>query len=196
VKLFNENVDRKNVIESLLFVAKKPISLEELSSILEDEISAIEPLMQELVKEYDDKALQIIMLANGYIMATRPIYSDYIEHYLNSPISVSLTNQSLEALSIIAYKQPVTRQDIENIRGVMSDGVVNTLLDKKLIKEAGKSTQIGHPMLYCTTVEFLKHFGLNDLSELPPLDADETTKSALSGIVSEQIAEEVTLNDG
>ena len=100
------------------------------------------------------------------------MYSHYIEKYLNSPISVTLSQQSLETLSIIAYKQPVTKADVEKIRGVMCDGVIKTLLEKKLIKESGRSDTVGRPILYSTTVDFLKHFGLHDLSDLPPLEED------------------------
>lgn len=162
--------DAKNVVESLLFVSKRPISVDDIQEISQFGTDLINGIINELSSDYEKRGLQLIKLANGYLIATRPKYSDYIEKFLNSPVSVTLSQQSLETLSIIAYKQPVTKADVERIRGVMCDGVIKTLLDKKLIKESGRSDAVGRPILYSTTVEFLKHFGLHDLSELPPLE--------------------------
>ncbi len=171
--------DAKNAIESLLFVSKRPLSVEDIDEVSQLGRDVILRAMDELASSYESRGIQLIKLANGYLMATRPKYSGYIDKFLKSPVSVSLSQQSLETLSIIAYKQPVTRAEIERIRGVLCDGVIKTLLDKKLIKEAGRSESVGRPILYATTVEFLKHFGLHDLGELPPLEEEEDSAGVL-----------------
>lgn len=172
----------KDIIESLLFISKKPLSTEELSKITGFTREDIEVCLGELEREYASRGLQIIKIAHGHMLATRPQYSVYIEKFLNSPFAVTLSPQALETLSIIAYKQPVTKIEIENIRGVLCDAVIDTLLDKRLIKESGRSDQVGRPILYSTTIEFLKHFGLHDLGELPKLDFEEIAFEARTGI--------------
>ncbi|MCX5750001.1 MAG: SMC-Scp complex subunit ScpB [Candidatus Saganbacteria bacterium] len=167
------NSRTKDIIESLLFISKRPLSADEMDEICGLGKEEIEKNLGELTEEYASRGLQIIKLAHGYVLATRPEYSSFIEKYLNSPLSISLSPQAIEALSIIAYKQPVTKLEVENIRGVMCDAVINTLLEKRLIKEAGRSDQVGRPILYVTTIEFLKHFGLHDLGELPKVDLEE-----------------------
>ncbi len=170
----------KDIVESILFISKRPVSAFDINEATGFSRDQIEDSINSLEREYDGKALQVLRLANGFVLATRPKYSPFIEKFLKSPVLVSLSQQSLETLSIIAYKQPITKLDIDNIRGVMSDAPINTLLEKKLIKEAGRSDNIGRPILYATTVEFLKHFGLNDLSELPKMEDDESIRSAMS----------------
>ncbi len=171
-----ENVsfdDAKNIIESMLFVSKRPLSVDDFEELCGFDQQIIEKSLAEIQMDYQNRAMQVIKLANGFLMATRPKYGAYIERLLKSPVSISLSQQSMETLSIIAYKQPITKAEIERIRGVMSDGVIKNLIEKKLIKEVGRSDAVGRPILYGTTVEFLKHFGLHDLSELPPLEEDE-----------------------
>ena len=174
----NQDSGIRDVLEALLFVSKKPLSIGDFHEVLGFGEDNIQNAMDQLVSQYQTKGLQLIKLANGYVMATRPEHSEFINKYLNSPVSVTLTNQALETLSIIAYKQPVTKLEVDNIRGVMSDAPIRTLLEKRLIKEAGKADRVGHPILYATTVEFLKHFGLHDLSELPLLNEELASKMA------------------
>ncbi|MFA5104054.1 MAG: SMC-Scp complex subunit ScpB [Candidatus Margulisiibacteriota bacterium] len=162
--------DARNAIESLLFVSKRPLSVDDIDEIACLGRDTILRAVEELSSSYETRGIQLIKIANGYLLATRPRYSAYIEKFLKSPVSVSLSQQSLETLSIIAYKQPVARAEIERIRGVLCDGVIKTLLDKRLIKEAGRSETVGRPILYATTVDFLKHFGLHDLGQLPLLE--------------------------
>lgn len=164
----------KSAVESILFISKKPINAKEISECCSFEIGTVEKILEELKLEYESKTLQIIKLAKGYIMATRPEFSEYIESFLKNPLHITLSPQALETLSIISYKQPVAKPDIENIRGVMCDAVIKSLLEKKLIKEMGRADKIGRPILYGTTHDFLKHFGLNDLNDLPALDANKT----------------------
>jgi segregation and condensation protein B len=163
----------KNILESLLFITKKPVTLEELASLLPVDRSLIEKSIYELLVEYEGRGIHVAKFAGGYQMVTNQINVDYVDKLLHSPILTTLSNAALETLSIIAYKQPITKLTIENIRGVNSDGVVQTLLEKRLIQESGRSDAVGRPILFGTTVEFLRHFGLKDLKDLAPLPNDE-----------------------
>lgn len=182
--------DARNAVESLLFVSKRPLSIEDIEEISQLGTDTISKAVEELSATYESRGLQLIKLANGYLLATRPRYSSYIEKFLKSPVSVSLSQQSMETLSIIAYKQPITRAEVERIRGVLCDGVIKTLLEKRLIKETGRSESVGRPILYATTVEFLKHFGLHDLGELPPLDEGSGSAEALADLEQKTVPEE------
>ena len=172
----------KSILESLLFVTKKPLTMDELQKLTEAPAVNIEEALAELTRIYEDDeaGIRIIKLAHGYILGTSSSNADYVDKLVNSKIETTLTPQSIEALAIIAYKQPVTKAEMEMIRGVYCDGVIETLLAKKLIEEKGRSKNLGRPILYGTTVEFLRHFGLKDLSELPPLPQNiEEFKMAL-----------------
>lgn len=159
----------KDTVESILFIAKKPVSILEIARACSIDENEAEKILDQLVDDYKMRALQILKLAKGYIIATRPVFSREIELFLKNPSHISLSHQALETLAIISYRQPVAKIEIENIRGVMSDSVIKSLLEKKLIKETGRSDAVGRPILYGTTIDFLKHFGLNDLDELPAL---------------------------
>lgn len=163
------SINAKKTIEALLFVTKKPLSAEELSLVLNIPADIVCAELEALRQEYQDRGLKIISVAHGYIMGTDPKCSEFVDRLTNSRIEVTLSPQSLETLSIIAYKQPVTKPEIEKIRGIYSDGVLDSLLSKKLIEEKGRGRGVGRPILYGTTEEFLRHFGLKDLDELPPL---------------------------
>lgn len=179
----------KSVFESLLFVARKPLSPEDIQQALSNQVVNISKediisLLEELVREYEGRGINIVKVAGGYLMGTNPANADYVHNLLHAKVQTTLTPQALEVLAIIAYKQPVTRAELERIRGVNSDGPIETLLQKKLIQELGRSEAVGRPYLYGTTIEFLRHFGLKDLSSLPPLpvspEEQETVfKSAL-----------------
>jgi len=159
----------KNILESLLFISKKPLTPEELVPLIGVPETMILSALDELQVEYENKGIQIAKIAGGWHMVTRSENAEYVNKLLNSPIVTTLSPAALETLAVIAYKQPVTRLEIENIRGVASDGVVKTLLDKRIIKEVGRGDQVGRPILYGTTTEFLRHFGLKDLGDLPAL---------------------------
>lgn len=163
----------KTILESLLFITKKPVTLEELQAVIGIEKSIIERSIYDLLVEYETRGINIAKIAGGYQMVTKPENASFVDKLIHSPILTTLSNAALETLAIIAYKQPITRLTIENIRGVNSDGVVQTLLEKRLIEETGRSEGLGRPILYATTVEFLRHFGLKDLSDLAPLPMDE-----------------------
>ncbi len=183
----------KSILESLLFVSKKPLSVAELSEVIGAENETVKKSIEELCVEFESKGIQIIKVAGGYQMRTREENAEYVHRLLHSPLATTLSPAALEALAVISYKQPVTRQVIENIRGVASDGVIKTLLEKRLIAEVGRSDQVGRPILYGTTIEFLRHFGLKDLSDLPPLPQGEAEQAAVfkqAGILSPEKTEE------
>jgi len=174
----------KKNLEALLFVTKKPLSAEELSTVLEEPQEAVLNALGELMSDYSTRGIKIISVAHGYIMGTDEACSPFVDKLINSKVEATLSPQALETLSIIAYKQPITKADIERIRGLYSDGVIDTLMAKKLIEEKGRSKALGRPILYGTTVEFLRHFGLKDLLSLPPLptnllEQEELFKTAL-----------------
>ena len=161
----------KRVIEALLFVSQKPVALDELRQALDglDEEAvkgAIEELRENYVKE--ERSFGIAELAGGYQIVTNPEFAPWINRLFKRD-EPRLSNPSLETLAIIAYRQPLTRSEIEAIRGVNVDGVIKTLLDKDLIKVRGRKDAPGRPITYGTTDEFLKRFGLKGLEQLPKL---------------------------
>jgi segregation and condensation protein B len=177
-------MELKNILESLLFIARKPLSPEEVVGILNLPEDLIAAALEELATEYSQRGINIIKVAGGYLMGTNHENAEYVHNLLHAKLQTTLSPQALETLSIIAYKQPITRTEIERIRGVNSDGPVETLLQKKLIREISRSAAVGHPYLYGTTDEFLRHFGLKDLKELPALpnstaEQEQIFKSAL-----------------
>lgn len=174
-----------SVLEGLLFVAGDDgISLEEASYILELERSAVRQLLDELKKRLEDEnsGLELLLTASHYKLVTKASLKSYIEKYAVSPYSSQLSQASLETLAIIAYKQPVTRVDIELIRGVQSSGSIQKLLLRDLIEEAGRLDSPGRPKLYKTTAYFMDYFGLESLDALPDasdlfdLDSEEANQ--------------------
>lgn len=161
-----------SVIESLLFVYGDPISLKEISDVLEEEEDFVKFLMDEfeLLYKNSDRGLKVFNIDGKYQFGTKPENEKYIVRLLKTNQRQSLSQAAIETLSIISYKQPVTRVEIEEIRGVRSDKAIQTLLDKELIKESGRLEAIGRPILYGTTDNFLKQFGIEKLEELPVLD--------------------------
>lgn len=174
----------KNILESLLFIARKPLAPEEVVKIVNAPEETIAAVLDELVNEYNSRGINIIKVAGGYLMGTNHENADYVHNLLHAKLQTSLTPQALETLSIVAYKQPITRTEIERIRGVNSDGPIETLLQKKFIRELNRSSAVGHPYLYGTSDAFLRHFGLKDLTDLPSLpssitEQEQVFKSAL-----------------
>jgi len=174
-----------SVLEGLLFVAGDDgITLEEASYILELERSAVRQLLDELQKRLEDEnsGLELLLTASHYKLVTKASLKSYIEKYAVSPYSSQLSQASLETLAIIAYKQPVTRVDIESIRGVQSSGSIQKLLLRDLIEEAGRLETPGRPKLYKTTAYFMDYFGLESLDALPDasdlfdLDSEEANQ--------------------
>lgn len=156
-------------MEALLFVTKKPLSITELSKLTEQPEDIVTSALAQVITDYENRGLKIVPVAEGYIFGTDEFCAPYVDRLVNSKIETTLSPQALETLAIIAYKQPVTKPQIDRIRGVDSDGAIESLVLKRLVEDKGRSKTLGRPILYVTTVEFLRHFGLKNLSELPPL---------------------------
>ena len=166
-----DRAEAKRIVEALIFVGEKPVSIDTLKDIVgEIEPAVVRTLIEELNAEYASSArsFQIKEIAGGFQMMTDPVYSKWIASLYKRPPD-KLTGPSLETLAIIAYRQPLTRSEIEAIRGVNVDGVLHTLEERGLIRSRGRLEAAGRPILYGTTTEFLHHFGLKSLEELPKL---------------------------
>jgi segregation and condensation protein B len=162
----------KGILEALFFVSHDPLSLEKLASVLEGVPKpTLKAAIQNLQAGYEQggRGLQIMEVAGGYVMVTRPEQSVYIRRLTKAKPAAKVSRSALETLAIVSYKQPITRADIEKIRGVETSGVLRTLLDQKLIRIVGRQDIPGRPILYGTSKQFLQRFGLRDLRDLPPL---------------------------
>ena len=168
-----EETELKSVLEALLFASDRSLTTEELKEAFDEEIpaSAVKSALSELAKDYESQGRGFALkeIAGGYQILTHERLASYVKRFYQSREKKKLSPASLETLSVVAYKQPVTKADIEFIRGVNVDGPMRTLLEKNLIKIAGRKEVPGRPILYGTTKEFLSHFGLNSIKELPPL---------------------------
>lgn len=173
-----------SVIEALIFSSDDALSAEEIiraiKSIDGEDIDLtkeeVENVVDSLNQKYSDSghAFRILRIANGYLYATSEVFAKYVGFLSSEKSKRRLSQAALETLSIIAYKQPITKPELESIRGVNSDYILATLLEKNLITIKGRAETVGRPLLYGTTDEFLKYFGLNDLSDLPkPREIDE-----------------------
>ncbi|BCS81719.1 SMC-Scp complex subunit ScpB [Anaerocellum diazotrophicum] len=159
----------KSVIESILFLATEPLNIQKLAKILELEFQEVKNCVEQLRQEYlqQNRGFLIAEQENGYILVTNPENSGYIKEYFDvEQKSVSLSQAAYEVLSIVALKGPITRQEIEKIRGVNSENVIKSLIEKGLIKEAGRLDTIGKPALYEVTSLFYTSLGIKDLEEL------------------------------
>ena len=194
----------RGVIEALLFVSDKPVTLEQFKDVLGDvEGKTIRLAIDELKGLYDEqkRGMNIMEIAGGYQLLSNPDYAQAIRDFYKTQKKEKLSKPALETLAIIAYKQPVTRLDIELIRGVNSDGVVNHLLIKDLLKIAGRKDVAGKPYLYATTKRFLEYFGLKSLFDLPKLeefisldDEKGTEKIEAFQRISEEFKEQAVLD--
>jgi segregation and condensation protein B len=161
----------KSIVESLIFVHDHPLSLDRLALILEEyERADIRIALEDLMEDYahSERGIVLVQVSGGYQLRTRPEHADYIRR-LNKSKGVKFSQSSLETLAIVAYRQPVTRAEIEYLRGVDSGGVLKSLMEKKLLKILGKKDVPGKPLIYGTSREFLELFDLKDLSALPTL---------------------------
>lgn len=162
-----------SIIESLLFASGEPLKIEYIANIIECSISFTKDLLDYMIESYsrEDRGIKLINVNDTYQLVTKPKNSEYVQKLLKTNVRQSLSQAALETLSIIAYKQPITRIEIDEIRGVKSDRAVLTLVEKNLIKETGRLDVPGRPILYSTTDEFLKFFGLENLNQMPQLEA-------------------------
>ncbi len=158
------------LIESLLFVASEPVTVSHLATVTECSLEQVEAGLQQLKESYQHRGIRLQRQGQKVQLVSAPETTPYIERFLSLSISAKLSTPALETLTIIAYRQPITRPEIEAIRGVNSDGVLRTLLSKGLVEEIGRLDTVGHPSLFGTTFEFLRYFGLEDLKDLPKLE--------------------------
>ncbi|MBI4655829.1 MAG: SMC-Scp complex subunit ScpB [Elusimicrobia bacterium] len=168
-----EEQELKAIIETLLFITDHPLPVSRLCQVLDrkDEAEVLEAV-NGLKRTYDDekRPLQINEIAGGFQMATRSEYGQWVRRLFHSRMTIRLSTAALETLSIIAYKQPITRAEVESIRGVEVIGPLETLIERRLITIVGRKETVGRPLLYGTTMEFLRQFGLKSLDDLPRLD--------------------------
>jgi segregation and condensation protein B len=158
------------VLESLLFVAGGPVAVDQLQKTLEIPMEDIRAALQHLETALLDRGIRLQRKGTEVQLVTAPEQAALVERFLGLQLSGKLSGAALEALAIVAYRQPVTRAQVEAIRGVNSDGVLNTLAARGLITEVGRLEATGRPILYGTTFDFLQYFGLSSLQQLPPLD--------------------------
>ena len=174
------NLYNKNIIEALLFSSDTPLTLQKLKEIIEtDSVKNIRNGIDALNKFYEEKktAMKVVEIAGGFQIVSRPEYAPYVQKLYRGRQASRLTQRGLETLAIVAYKQPITKNEMENIRGVNVDGVVKTLLERDLVKIEGREKAPGNPLLYGTTKYFLEYFGLKSLEDLPKLkEIDELLK--------------------
>jgi len=185
-----EDQQLKSAIEALLFISSNPLSLDRLKDLFEEAApEQIEAQIQALRQEYDNRGAGVMLaeVAGGYQLATRPDYVSWIRKFRSVKVSTKLSKAALETLAIVAYKQPITRTEVEAIRGVNVGGILRNLMERRLIKIVGKKDVPGRPMMYGSTPEFLQYFGLKDLSALP------TLKEFRELDAGEEVMEEVPL---
>ncbi len=187
-----DEVELQRVVEALIFASDSPLSAKKIAQIVHISEKKVLEIVESLKRAYQDHAFDLIQVAGGFQLVTRSDYFDWIRQLFKSRSRNRLSQAALEALAVIAYKQPVSRVEVEQIRGVNSDGVIGTLLERNLITIKGRADAVGRPLLYGTTEEFLRYFGLNDLSDLPresEIEALLKEKQALEEEDSPEFAE-------
>lgn len=167
-----ETMKWKGIVEGLLFACgDEGITIKQISKIIDVDEKTIQYILEELKFEYEHENRGIMMLQSNEVfhLTTKPEHNEYYKRLIQNPRSTRMSQASLETLAIIAYQQPITRTEIEEIRGVNSDYAVQTLLARSLIEEVGRKETIGRPVLFATSKEFLTYFGLTSIEDLPPL---------------------------
>lgn len=161
----------KAVIETVLFVSEEPVKVKDLVELMSGQANsdAVESALADLEVDYKGRNLQVRQAAGGYRLATRPEHGWWVKRYLKRTTRSKLSPAALEVLAVVVYRQPVTRAEIEEVRGLDCSGVLHTLMEKDLIRIVGRRKVVGRPLAYGTTTRFLEHFGLNSLQELPKL---------------------------
>jgi segregation and condensation protein B len=191
----SEDAQLQAILEAIVYITDEPLTAQQIAAAIEQPIDKVKRLLDQLVADYakPEHGLSIREIAGGYKMATKAEHHEAVRAFvkkLTPPMKLSLP--ALETLAVIAYKQPVTTPEIMDIRGVQGAGVLKTLLDRKLIAEAGRKDVVGRPLTYKTTKEFLVQFGLKDLTELPTLkEFEELSRLAVADSDSEiQLAQQ------
>ena len=165
------NEEIKSIVEAVLFAWSDPLSIKELSKVIEVDVKTLEVILKEMMDDfsYNKRGIQIIKMNDYYQLATKSEYYEYVQKLLEPKQNKGLTQAALETLAIIAYRQPITKAEIESIRGVKCDKAISTLLEKEVVEEKGRLEKTGRPILYGTNINFLKTFGLKSLEELPEI---------------------------
>ena len=179
-----------SIIESLLFVSGEPLALKDICRIVEEDFKYVEDLMRELMNIYNGdgaRGIKLISLNGTYQLVTKTKNSEYVQKLLKKNVRQSLSQASLESLAIICYKQPITRVEIDEIRGVKSESAIQRLVEKNLVEETGRLEVPGRPILYGTTDEFLRHFALNDLGDLPSIELFSDDEDEVAATEDEEI---------
>jgi segregation and condensation protein B len=158
-------------VEALLFVASEPLSIKQMARLTHASEIEIASTLQKIEADFTERGIVLREIGGGYRFASAPLARDVVEAYLLPP-KTNLSTPAMETLAIIAYLQPVTKSEIEAIRGVSAESVVSTLLDRRLVAEAGRKDVVGRPMLYKTTPDFLESFGLRSLEDLPQMELE------------------------
>ena len=198
-----EHDSLRGALEALLFVSDEPVSAARLAKLLDASPGDVDAALSNLAEEYreSDRGFQLREVAGGWRFYTHPAYHDVIERYVLSWDTRRLSQAALEALAVVAYHQPVSRQGINAVRGVNSEGVLASLVEKGLVREVGRDKNAGNAILYGTTRTFLEKFGLKDIGELPPLEEfapdDDTARSIRERLSSGDapLAEETEAED-
>ncbi|MCH4888838.1 SMC-Scp complex subunit ScpB [Acidaminobacter sp. JC074] len=179
--------DIKSSIESMMFAFGEPLSAKKMANVLEVSLDEVKEAMADLLEEYseDKKGIYIVEVNNSYQFATSKQNYEYVQRLCKYSHSKGLTKVGAEVLAIIAYKQPITKFQVDSIRGVKSDKPIQQLIDRELICVKGRLEQIGRPIIYGTTESFLKAFGLKTLKELPPIEEFVGSEVFLSGEFNE-----------
>lgn len=172
-------------IEALLFVATNPVTASQIAECLTIPTSEVEKQLQELEQKYSGHGISIQHYGGKYQLTTAAEFATDVERFLGLEITSRLSRAAVETMAIIAYRQPITRPGIEAIRGVSSDGVIRSLLSRGLIQEVGRADGPGRPILFSTTVDFLQHFGLRSLDELPPYEIEVEEEKPKNGLLKD-----------
>ena len=176
----------ENKIEALLFVTFSPVSITQLSNVLNEKPKVVEEALKNLKQYYlEERGIRIEENKGRFQITSAPELAATIENYLGQEENTSLSQAALEALSIVAYRQPITRPDVDEIRGVNSDGVMRNLLNKGLIQEVGRSEGAGRAILYGVTSDFLQYFGLSSIKELPEFEVTKTENNGNGKILKD-----------
>ena len=182
--------ERRALLEAIIYVAEEPLTAQQIAEGLGLELKQVEADLEALVENYRtaERGIEIRMVAKGYKMSTKPEHHDSVRKFVKTlQPKLKLSLPALETLAVIAYKQPVTLPEIQAVRGVNSNAVIHTLLNRKLVATAGRKHVMGRPMQYKTTKDFLVQFGLKDLTELPTLKELEELGRAALGELEEPV---------
>lgn len=162
--------DLVKIIEGLLFVASEPVAIHHLTSTVDCPAGEVEAALDQLKEDSQNRGIRLQRQGNKVQLVSAPELTDYIERFLGLTFTGTLSTPAMETLAIVAYRGPITRPQIEAIRGVNSDGVLRTLISKGLVEEVGRLDTVGHPVLFATTFEFLRYFGVESMDDLPELE--------------------------